>query len=181
MRKITEIFIHCSATKPQWMITSTPDQKVAEIRRWHMQENGWKDIGYHFVIDRNGDIVEGRPIERAGAHVRNHNANSIGICLIGGWGGATTDQFEEHFTELQRQALWKLLDDLTPKFPDARIRGHNEVAAKACPCFTVSEFIKNGRRTSTSSPKAQDVQEGSSHSTSIITSIINLLVGLLRK
>ena len=178
MREITEIFIHCSATKPQWMLTSTPDQKVAEIRRWHTQENGWKDIGYHFVIDRSGDIVKGRPIERAGAHVRNHNAKSIGICLIGGWGGATTDQFEEHFTELQRQALWKLLDDLTIKFPNAKIRGHNEVAAKACPCFTVSEFIKNGRPTS---KKTEDVQTGSGNVASLITSIINLLVGLLRK
>lgn len=178
MRKITEIFIHCSATKPQWMINSTPDQKVAEIRRWHMQENGWKDIGYHFVIDRSGDVVAGRSIERAGAHVRNHNANSIGICLIGGWGGATTDQFEEHFTELQREALFKLLDDLTPKFPDARIRGHNEVAAKACPCFNVSEFI-NGRRNSV--PKAKDVQAGGSNATSPLAQFLSLLMGLLRK
>jgi N-acetyl-anhydromuramyl-L-alanine amidase AmpD len=177
MRKITEIFIHCSATKPQWMITSTADQKAAEIRRWHMQENGWKDIGYHFVIDRDGDTVEGRPLEQAGAHARGHNTNSIGICLVGGWGGATTDQFEEHFTELQRQALWKLLNDLTEKFPDVKIRGHNEVAAKACPCFTVSEFIQNGRPTE----KTEDVQEGSSNAASLITSIINLLVGLLRK
>lgn len=177
MRKITEIFIHCSATKPQWMITSTADQKAAEIRRWHVEENGWKDIGYHFVIDRSGDVVKGRDIERSGAHARGHNANSIGICLVGGWGGATTDQFEEHFTELQRQALWKLLNDLTQKFPDVKIRGHNEVAAKACPCFTVSEFIQNGRP----AEKTEDVQEGSSNAASLITSIINLLVGLLRK
>ena len=178
MRKITEIFIHCSATKPQWMITSSAEQKTEEIRRWHVEENGWRDIGYHFIIDRNGDIVKGRPIEQAGAHARNHNANSISSCLIGGWGGAATDQFEEHFTELQRQALWGLLDDLTPKFPDAKIRGHNEVAAKACPCFNVSEFIKNGRPTS---EETQNVQEGSGNAASTVTSIVNLLVGLLRK
>lgn len=176
MRKITEIFIHCSATKPNWMYDKSADQKVAEIRRWHMQENGWKDIGYHFVIDRDGDVVNGRPIERAGAHVRGHNANSIGICLIGGWGGSSTDQFEEHFTEYQKEALFKLLDDLTPKFPDAKIRGHNEVANKACPCFTVSEFI-DGRRTK----ETEDVQEGGSNSASLVTGILNMLVGLLRK
>lgn len=178
MREINEIFIHCAATKPQWMISATADQKVAEIRRWHVEERGWRDIGYHFVIDRSGDTVEGRPIEEIGAHVRGHNRNSIGICLVGGWGGATTDQFEEHFTELQRQALWKLLDDLTAQFPNARIRGHNEVAAKACPCFDVSEFIQNGRHTS---EETEDVQEGGSNSPSPLTSIINLLVGLLRK
>ena len=176
MRKITEIFIHCSATKPNWMYESTADQKVAEIRRWHVEENGWKDIGYHFIIDRDGDTVKGRPIERAGAHAKNHNANSIAICLIGGWGGSATDQFEEHFTKLQEESLLKLLDDLTPKFPDAKIRGHNEVANKGCPCFTVSEFIDDRRTEET-----KDVQEGSSNTASLITSIINLLVGLLRK
>lgn len=177
MRKITEIFIHCSATKPQWMINSTAEQKVAEIKRWHTEENNWSDIGYHFVIDRSGEVVKGRDIKTAGAHAKGHNANSIAICLIGGWGGATTDQFEEHFTELQRQALWKLLNSLTEKFPNAKIRGHNEVAAKACPCFTVRKFIQNGEP----ADKTEDVQEGSSNTASLVTSIINLLVGLLRK
>ena len=176
MREITEIFTHCSATKPQWMYESTADQKVAEIRRWHVEENGWRDIGYHFIIDRDGDLVEGRPIEQVGAHVKNHNKKSIGICLIGGWGGASTDQFEEHFTKLQEETLLKLLDDLTLKFPDAKIRGHNEVANKGCPCFTVSKFIDDRRTKET-----KDVQEGSSNTASLITSIINLLVGLLRK
>ena len=176
MRTINEIFIHCSATKPQWMYESTADQKAAEIRRWHVEENGWKDIGYHFVIDRDGNTVAGRPLEQVGAHARGHNKNSIGICLVGGWGGATTDQFEEHFTERQEESLLKLLDDLTPKFPDVKIRGHNEVANKGCPCFTVSEFIDDRRTQET-----EDVQKGSSDITSLITSILNLLVGLLRK
>lgn len=174
MREITEIFIHCAATKPQWMINATADQKVEEIRRWHVEERNWRDIGYHFVIDRSGDTVKGRGIEEVGAHVKYHNLNSIGICLVGGWGGAATDEFEEHFTELQREALFKLLDDLTAQFPNAKIRGHNEVAAKACPCFNVSEFMKNGRQT-------EDVQEGSGGTPSPFTSIIDLLVGLLRK
>jgi N-acetylmuramoyl-L-alanine amidase len=179
MRKITEIFIHCSATRPQWMANNTSDQKFAEIKRWHVEDNGWKDIGYHYVIDRNGQVVAGRPIEQAGAHVRNHNANSIGICLVGGHGGATTDKFEDHFTEDQSKALWELLDDLTPKFPDAKIRGHNEAANKACPCFNVSEFVDNGRRNQR--VQAQDVQAGSGSGVSVFTSLVNLLVGLLRK
>ncbi len=177
MRKITEIFIHCSATKPDWMHGKSCDQKVAEIRRWHVEQNGWKDIGYHFVLDRDGDSVAGRPIERVGAHVRGHNSNSIGICLIGGFGGSATDQFEEHFTEAQREKVLKLLDDLTQKFPDAKIRAHNEVAAKACPCFTVSEFMKNDRHTE----KTKDVQEGSGSNSSFLTSLLNLIVGLLRQ
>jgi N-acetylmuramoyl-L-alanine amidase len=177
MRHINEVFIHCTATKPNWMERHTSDQKVAEIRRWHVEERGWSDIGYHFIIDRNGNVVEGRPIERVGAHVRGHNSNSIGICLIGGFGGSATDQFEEHFTEAQREKVLKLLNDLTQKFPDAKIRAHNEVAAKACPCFNVSEFMKNDRHTE----KTKDVQEGSGSNASFLTSLINLIVGLLRK
>ena len=173
MRRINEIFIHCSATKPNWMVGSTADQKVAEIRRWHVEERGWSDIGYHYIIDTDGDVAKGRPVERAGAHVKGHNSNSIGICLVGGYGGTATDKFEEHYTEAQRKSLLSLLKSLTANYPDAKIRGHNEVAAKACPSFNVKEFLNH--------EQTKDVQEGSGYSTSSLFSIINLLLGLLRK
>lgn len=173
MRRINEIFIHCSATKPNWMVGSTADQKVAEIRRWHVEERGWSDIGYHYIIDTDGDVAKGRPVERAGAHVKGRNSNSIGICLIGGYGGTATDKFEEHYTEAQRKALMSLLKSLTANYPDAKIRGHNEVAAKACPSFNVKEFLNH--------EQTKDVQEGSGYNTASLFSIINLLLGLLRK
>jgi len=173
MRTITEIFVHCSATKPNWMAANSCKQKVEEIDRWH-KGNGWSGgIGYHFVVDRQGDVCVGRPVEKVGAHVKGHNSNSIGICLVGGHGGAATDKFEDHFTDMQRKALDKLLSDLTKEHKDAKIRGHNEVAAKACPSFTVKEYL-DGRET-------KDVQEGSSLSTPSSSTIVDLLVGVLRK
>ena len=172
MRTITEIFVHCSATKPNWMAANSCKQKVEEIDRWH-KGNGWSGIGYHFVVDRQGDVCVGRPVEKVGAHVKGHNSNSIGICLVGGHGGAATDKFEDHFTDMQRKALDKLLSDLTKEHKDAKIRGHNEVAAKACPSFTVKEYL-DGRET-------KDVQEGSSLTTANSSTIVNLLVGVLRK
>jgi N-acetyl-anhydromuramyl-L-alanine amidase AmpD len=153
------------------MAARSCQQKVEEIDRWH-KANGWSGIGYHFVVDRQGDVCVGRPVEKVGAHVKGHNSNSIGICLVGGHGGAATDKFEDHFTDLQRKALDKLLDDLTTKHKDAKIRGHNEVAAKACPSFTVKEYLDDTK---------QDVQEGSSLPASNSSTIVDLLVGVLRK
>ena len=59
MRKINKIILHCSAT-PSGRAVS-----VDTIRRWH-KKRGWSDIGYHYVIQLNGDINEGRPVERMG-------------------------------------------------------------------------------------------------------------------
>ena len=83
MRPINEIIIHCSATRPDWMSNQPSFAKVAEIRRWHMRDNGWKDIGYHFLIDRDGTVLRGRPLEQVGSHVRGKNNFTIGVCLLG--------------------------------------------------------------------------------------------------
>ena len=77
MRIIKEIIIHCSATK------ENKDYTVADIDRWH-RARGFRKIGYHFVIYRNGDIHVGRSLSEIGAHCKGHNAISIGICYIGG-------------------------------------------------------------------------------------------------
>ena len=78
MRKIRKIIIHCSATK------EGQDIDAKEIKKWHVEGNGWSDIGYHYVIKLDGTVEEGRPIERSGAHTLNHNHDSIGVCYIGG-------------------------------------------------------------------------------------------------
>lgn len=174
MRQINELFIHCSATQPKWMAANSCQQKVEEIRRWH-KDKGWSDIGYHLIVDRQGDVCVGRPIERVGAHAKGHNKNSIGICLVGGFGGDANDKFEDHYTDLQRKALDKLLKDLTEEFKGAKIRGHNEVSSKACPSFQVKEYL-NGQ------PEAkEDTEEGSSSPTVSSPTLADLLVGILRK
>ena len=69
MREIDEIIIHATATNPSWMADKPVDDVVAEIRRWHVEERKWSDIGYHAVIHRDGAVGYGRPVERTGAHV----------------------------------------------------------------------------------------------------------------
>lgn len=141
MRHINQIVVHCSATNPWWMQNSSTSAKVAEIRRWHMAPpRNWSDIGYHLIIDRDGTVAGGRPMERTGAHTLGQNTGSIGVCLIGGRGGTMHDDFLANFTEEQEESLHINLHLLKQRFGDVLISGHNQYAAKACPCFNVPEW-----------------------------------------
>ena len=145
MRPINEIIVHCADTPPSWGGNMTPEQQRDEIRRWHVEERGWSDIGYHYVITRNGVVVQGRPLDKIGAHVKGHNKDTIGICLVGGKGGTAHDKFRENFTKEQDFALRKLIDELKDRFVSInKVSGHNEYAAKACPCFNVQEWLTGG-------------------------------------
>jgi N-acetylmuramoyl-L-alanine amidase len=138
---VDTIFVHCSATRPEWMGGNHLASKVAEIRRWHVRDRGWKDIGYHWIIDRDGSLAPGRPENQVGSHVKGHNTGSIGICLIGGHGSNADDPFSLNFTPEQDAALRKLIAEIKKRTPISAIRGHNEVAAKACPGFTVKKWL----------------------------------------
>ena len=115
--------------------------KVAEIRRWHVQDQKWRDIGYHWIIDRDGDVAPGRPETEIGAGVEGHNRRVIHVCLIGGHGSAGTDRFKTHFTSEQDRVLRELIARISARTPIRRVSGHNEWAAKACPGFNVPAWL----------------------------------------
>lgn len=134
-RRITEIIVHCSATP------EGKDYTVNDIRRWHKQQ-GWSDIGYHYVIYRNGHIEPGRDVDISGAHCDGHNSHSIGVCYIGGVArdGKTA---KDTRTLAQKAALLSLLKDLRELYPGAKIYGHRDFAHKDCPSFDAkSEYKK---------------------------------------
>lgn len=133
MRKITDIIIHCSAT-PEGR-----DVSVETLRKWH-KAKGWKDVGYHYIIDIRGERHEGRPIEKVGAHTEGHNAHSVGVCYVGGCDTAMKPK--DTRTERQKAELLKLIRELLVRYPGARVTGHNEWAAKACPSFDVQRWKK---------------------------------------
>ena len=147
MRSLHEIIIHCTATPADWWSGKRTSEKVAEVKRWHVRDRGWSDIGYHFLIDRDGTVAKGRPLEKVGAHVQGRNTGTIGVSLFGGHGSAATDKFADHFTPAQEAALVKLLADLRKQYPTiTRISGHNEFAAKACPGFNVPSWYAGKRQ-----------------------------------
>lgn len=135
MRRIDYIVVHTSATMPSM------DIGVEEIRRWHVKGNGWSDVGYHYVIRRDGTIEEGRDITRVGAHVRGFNNHSIALCWVGGL-NEETKQSEDNRTDEQNVTMRKILDRLLGAFPDAVLMGHNDFpnVDKACPCFDVCQW-----------------------------------------
>lgn len=141
-KPVDTIFVHCSATRPDWMAEKTLDEKIKEITRWH-RGRGFGAIGYHWIVDRDGQIAKGRPEEAVGAHVSGFNAGSLGICLIGGHGSSENDGFYQHYTLEQEAALRKLIEEIKGRTKLKAIRGHNEVAAKACPGFNVSRWLAN--------------------------------------
>lgn len=134
-RTIENIVIHCSATKPNQDIGSK------EIRSWHLA-NGWKDIGYHFVIRRNGKIELGRSLDVRGAHVRGHNAASIGVCYVGGVDENMNP--EDNRTAEQLRSMELLVSLLWAMFPDADVLGHCDFpgVTKACPSFDVKTWLE---------------------------------------
>lgn len=153
---IDAIIIHCSAT-PEGQ-----DVRAADIDKMHRKEPfNFKMIGYHYVIDLDGTIEEGRPLTMDGAHCekpgfsgRPYNKHSIGICYIG---GVAKDKKtpKDTRTDAQKLALQALVANLTMQYPIVEILGHRDASPdlngdgmiskwewmKACPSFDVkAEF-----------------------------------------
>lgn len=141
-RFINEIIVHCSAT-PEGR-----DFSVAQIRACHLARK-FNDIGYHYVIYRDGSIHVGRSEALVGAHTPGHNTNSIGICYIGGYAtdGKTC---KDTRTPAQKSALVSLIKTLIAKYPTIKeVMGHRDTSPdlnhngiiepfeyiKGCPCF----------------------------------------------
>ena len=78
-RTIDAIYLHCTATSPGVPVS------VEAIRRYHVDVRGFSDIGYHYVVQPNGERCSGRLIDRKGAHVLGDNDHSIGVCMVGNW------------------------------------------------------------------------------------------------
>lgn len=146
MRLLDEIVVHCTATKGD----DRGDVSVDEVRRWHTSPpRSWSDVGYHYLIRRDGTIEVGRQLSRSGAHVRGHNATTIGIAYSGGIDPDTGEPTDTR-TDDQRDALFALIVSLVRVFPTIKgIRGHRDFpgVSKACPCFDVRAefgFLFNG-------------------------------------
>lgn len=172
MRPLNEIIVHCTATRSDWWATSSAQVKTNEVRNWHTSK-GWSDIGYHYLIDRDGTVVSGRPLERTGAHVKGHNTGTIGISLFGGHGGSASDVFEDNFTEEQDAALRKLIADLQKDHPSIhKISGHNEYSSKACPCFNVRNWLSKGGKKEVRPLVASEGRNSAAQSKTVQASVV---------
>ena len=121
-RRIDRVFLHCSAS-------DDPDHDdIRTIRDWHVDGNGWSDVGYHYFIRSDGTLQEGRPLEGTPAAQAGHNAGTIAICLHG--------LAAENFTSAQYRALIGLAREIDRACAGGvTFHGHCEVSSKSCPVF----------------------------------------------
>ncbi len=148
MKEIKYLVIHCAATPNGKKLSHNAATAAQVIDGWHKERGFHRSaqarhyfnpelaaIGYHVVIDTDGQQYTGRAVWEQGAHVKGHNENSLGICLVG------TDKF----TRRQWQTLSRLLSHLRSLYPSAQVLGHRDFpdVHKLCPGFDVREWVKN--------------------------------------
>lgn len=121
---------------PEYIIVHTVAKKgktsKEEITRWHIEDNGWRDFGYHYYILKDGTVQKGRADNVPGAHCPQEGMNrrSLGICFEGHGN-------YEPWTREQRTSFEELYKELRKAFdiPSSKVIGHREVkgVAKDCP------------------------------------------------
>lgn len=133
MREINLVVIHCTDSDfPQ-------HDNITTVREWHVDQNGWSDIGYHYFINKMGKLHIARRIGNPGAHVRGKNSHSIGIAVSG----------KQQFTEMQFETLKELCLNLMDIFDleVEDIKGHSELDdKKTCPNFNMNEVRDSLRK-----------------------------------
>lgn len=134
MREIRYIVLHCTG--------APANQRTAEIKAYWKRVNGWKDPGYHFLINPDGSYDVLQPIEKPSNGVKGYNATAIHICYKGGANGLDTR------TDKQKETMEMLVRQMKTKFPKAEIKGHRDFLQKGkpgwkdCPGFEVKEWLK---------------------------------------
>lgn len=137
-RKINMIVLHCSATRENQNFT------IEQLEACH-KARGFRTIGYHFYITKDGTLYPGRPESQIGAHAKGYNAHSIGICYEGGLDAH--GRSKDTRTEAQKITMEELLRSLLVDYPDAEIVGHRDLPGvhKDCPCFDTKTWLKEIR------------------------------------
>lgn len=139
---IRYIVVHCAASQ------NTPSTTKQSIERYHINARGWSHIGYHYVIENSGAVVQALPETQRGIHVGagNVNQHSIAICMVG---GVNADNVPTaNFTERQLAALRQLINEVSGRYPNAELKGHRDFnhlypdprRRKACPSFDVHHW-----------------------------------------
>jgi N-acetylmuramoyl-L-alanine amidase len=135
-RNIKYIVVHCTATPT----TAT----IESMKHFWKDVRKWGDTpGYHYIIERDGNIVQLLDESKNSNGVYMHNSSCINMSYIGGIDkeGKPID----NRSEAQKHAMFDKIVELTERYPSAEVLGHRDFpdAHKACPCFDVKEWLKN--------------------------------------
>jgi len=134
---VTEVILHTSATSGTWWRGKSVEDMRDEIRRWHVQDNKWSDIGYHRVFAPDGTMATGRSLWTVGAHVVGHNSGTIGLCMVPVATITKMGRLEDFYTPQQIAAVKSYIKELAALTKITKVSGHNQYANKLCPGFRV--------------------------------------------
>ena len=129
------LVLHCSATR------CNQGYSVEQLRRDH-KARGFRDIGYHFYVRRDGTMTQHRKLLEVGAHCRPYNRCSIGICYEGGLD--EQGRPKNTLTIDQYLRIKDLLTILRRLFPKAKVAGHRDLPGttpKECPCLDAAKVF----------------------------------------
>lgn len=131
MSKIDKITVHHTAGPSFWGITGADAAaEIRNIQRFHQKQRGWADIGYHYIVDRAGNVWQGRKLMYQGAHARGDlNRGNIGIALLGNF-------CNQRPTAAQYRSLAILIEKICEHFgfgPE-RVFTHGELAEGKTSC-----------------------------------------------
>lgn len=146
--KFTRITIHHSADALTPNLDGSKASSASALRRLqkvHMEkEDPYADIGYHFLIDPQGRVFQGRELKWQGAHAfRSNNVQNLGICLLG--------NFESHRpTPQAMKALERTVSDMRRRYgiPRTQLYGHQDFRNTKCPGERLMSWVRDyrGRR-----------------------------------
>lgn len=155
VRKLVEIAVHCTATKEGVEVS------IEDIDKWHKARGFTKQklsghyCGYHYVVALDGTIMCGRDLSEVGAHVKDHNSKSIGVCYVGGLD--ENGKAKDTRTPEQKDTLIWLIGKLKQSFNIDKVQGHRDYSPdtngngiidsfewiKSCPCFNAIPEYKD--------------------------------------
>lgn len=135
MRNIKYIVLHCTGT--------TPETTLDSIKHHWRHVLGWKNYGYHYIILKDGQVVNLTPEVQLANGVKGYNKNSIHVSYVGGM--TPRGNYTDTRNLMQKSSLDIILRQLTKKYPNAELLGHRDFpkVQKACPCFDTKEVYKH--------------------------------------
>lgn len=131
LAEVRRLVVHHSASDPR-------TTNVETIRRWHVVDNGWEGIGYHWICTADGHVHSTRPLTKQGAHAKLANADSWGVCVV----GDNTKPGRE-WNAAQEAALLDLIEAVEKLVPGIEVLGHRDTGqATECPGRDIRAWLK---------------------------------------
>lgn len=129
INKPVPFYVIHHTVSPHCTTKSECSKQMRNIQNWHMDGNGWSNIGYSFLIGEDGRIYEGRGWETVGAHSYGYNRRSVGIAFI----GTFTNGLPKSLALIAAKELISCGVRLGYVTNDYSIVGHRQTSATLCP------------------------------------------------